>query len=126
MVDQQVRQFRKNMTDAERRLWSRLRGNALGFHFRRQHRIGIWIVDFACRERRLVVEADGGQHNQLRGFVRDESRTKGLNAEGYDVLRFWNNDILLRTDEVIETIWHELRKSRYGLPADLREDQARL
>ena len=104
------------MTDAERRLWSRLRGNALGFHFRRQHRLGIYIVDFACLERRLIVEADGGQHNQPRGLVHDDRRTKWLNDTGFDVLRFWNNDVLLRTEEVVETIWHELRKARYGLP----------
>ncbi|MEQ8327640.1 MAG: endonuclease domain-containing protein [Parvibaculum sp.] len=117
MGDVQTRHLRKSMTDAERRLWSRLRGNALGFHFRRQHRIGIYVADFVCLERQLVVEADGGQHNLPGGLVRDDRRTAWLNSVGYDVLRFWNNDVLLKTDEVVETIWRELRKARYELPS---------
>jgi very-short-patch-repair endonuclease len=117
MGDAQARRFRKSMTDAERRLWSRLRGNALGFHFRRQHRFGVYVVDFVCLERRLVVEADGGQHNFRSEQEHDNRRTDWLNSLGYDVLRLWNHDLLLRTDSSIETIWHELRKPRYGLPA---------
>jgi very-short-patch-repair endonuclease len=116
MRDLQTRHLRKSMTDAERRLWSRLRGNALGFHFRRQHRIGIYVTGFVCLERQLVVEADGGHHNLHAGLAHDDRRTAWLNTVGYDVLRFWNNDVLLKTDEIIETIWHELRKARYELP----------
>ncbi|MBX3490439.1 endonuclease domain-containing protein [Parvibaculum sp.] len=116
MTQAQARHLRKSMTDAERRLWSRLRNNALGFHFRRQHRIGIYIVDFVCLERKLVVEVDGGQHNEPAGLAHDTRRTNWLNNEGYAVLRFWNNDVLLKTDEIVETIWHALGKQRNDLP----------
>ncbi len=104
------------MTNAERRLWSRLRNEALGYDFRRQHRLGVYIVDFVCLERRLVVEVDGGQHNLTPHSARDHQRTLWLNADGFEVLRFWNNEVLAATDEVVETIWHALRKPREGLP----------
>ncbi|MDP1626485.1 endonuclease domain-containing protein [Parvibaculum sp.] len=116
MVDPALRNLRKNMTEAERRLWSRLRKEALGYEFRRQHRLGSWIVDFVCLERRLVVEVDGGQHNMSAGVARDTRRTEWLEADGFEVLRFWNNDVLAKTDKVVETIWHALRKPRPGLP----------
>lgn len=96
------------MTEAEKRLWARLRANRLGYHFRRQHRIGPYIVDFACLERKLIVEVDGGQHNEPKGIALDARRTEFLNRDGYCVLRFWNNDVLARTDDVIETIWSRL------------------
>ena len=104
------------MTDAEKRLWGRLRNEALGYDFRRQHRIGVYIVDFVCLERKLIVEVDGGQHNEPSGIEHDARRTAWLNDVGYDVLRFWNNDVLAGTDDVVETIWHALRKPRSGLP----------
>ncbi|MEP2828876.1 endonuclease domain-containing protein [Parvibaculum sp.] len=116
MTDQQVKNLRRKMTDAERRLWSRLRNEALGYDFRRQHRLGIYIVDFVCLERRLVVEVDGGQHNLAPHAARDHQRSLWLNADGFEVLRCWNNEVLAATDEVVETIWHALRKSRDGLP----------
>ncbi|MEQ8328806.1 MAG: endonuclease domain-containing protein [Parvibaculum sp.] len=99
------------MTEAEKRLWGRLRGNRLGVHFRRQHRVGPYIVDFACLERKLIVEVDGGQHNEPKGLARDDRRTAFLNRDGYTVLRFWNNDVLARTDDVVETIWNHLNKA---------------
>lgn len=116
MTDPQLRHLRRNMTDAERRLWSRLRNDMTGFNFRRQHRLGVYIVDFVCLERRLVVEVDGGQHNEPEGLVHDVRRTKWLNDDGYEVLRFWNNEVLAATDDVVETIWQALRKRRDGLP----------
>lgn len=98
------------MTEAEKRLWGRLRRNTLGCHFRRQHPIGPYIVDFVCLERKLVIEVDGGQHNEPRGLAHDNRRTGFLNGDGYAVLRFWNNDVLAKTDDVIETIWNVLRE----------------
>jgi very-short-patch-repair endonuclease len=86
------------MTDAERRLWSALRSRRLHqFKFRRQYPIGPYIVDFACIEHRLIVEADGGQHCENAD---DARRTAWLEAQGWRVLRFWNNDILANVDGV--------------------------
>ncbi|MEX1152671.1 endonuclease domain-containing protein [Parvibaculum sp.] len=116
MMDQRARNLRRNMTDAERRLWGRLRNDALGYRFRRQHPLGVYVVDFVCLERRLVVEVDGGQHNEPAGLAHDARRTEWLEADGYEILRFWNNDALARTDDVVETIWHALRKPREDLP----------
>ncbi|MCF7222034.1 endonuclease domain-containing protein [Marilutibacter chinensis] len=97
-----ARQLRRAMTDAERRLWCHLRNRVLmGWKFRRQHPIGPYITDFACIEAELVVELDGGQHAE---DPRDAIRDAFLQAEGYRVLRFWNNDALERTEVVLEVI----------------------
>jgi len=103
MANERARRLRRDQTDAEKKLWSHLRRNALGCSFRRQHPIGSYIVDFVCLELRLIVEADGGQHSELRA-AHDVARTEWLEARGYKVLRFWNNDILANTDGVIEAI----------------------
>jgi very-short-patch-repair endonuclease len=96
-----ARALRAAPTDAERRLWHHLRGQQLdGFKFRRQYPIGPFIADFACLERRLIVEADGGQH----GGSDDADRDRFLETRGYRVLRFWNDDVLLRTQAVLESI----------------------
>ena len=97
------------MTDAERCLWQRLRHNQLGAKFRRQHPFGNYILDFVCVERGLVIEIDGGQH--ALDMVYDQLRTKNLEAAGYAVLRFWNNEVLNETDAVIEAIWQWLNPS---------------
>jgi very-short-patch-repair endonuclease len=90
------------MTDAERRLWSALRGHRLdGLSFRRQTPIGRVIVDFVCHERRLVIEVDGGQHAEN---ARDIERDRWLASKGYRVLRFWNNDVLRNRSGVLEMI----------------------
>ena len=76
-------------------LWNRLRDRQLSGHkFRRQVRLGSFIVDFVCFEQRLVVEVDGGQHAERRHQINDHARTAWLNSQGYRVLRFWNNEIL--------------------------------
>jgi very-short-patch-repair endonuclease len=90
------------MTDAERKLWSALRNRQLdGAKFRRQQPIGPFIADFVCQERRLIVEADGGQHADNIG---DTRRTEFLENKGYQVLRFWNNDILNNLHGVAQAI----------------------
>lgn len=92
------------MTDAERSLWHHLRNRSLmGCKFRRQHGIGAYIVDFVCLEGRLVVELDGGQH---AGNACDESRNRVLQAMGFRVLRFWDNDALANQQVVLAVI-HE-------------------
>ncbi len=94
--------LRRELTKAERKLWSALRNRQLdGAKFRRQQPIGPFIADFVCQEHRLVVEVDGGQHAESKA---DARRTAFLESEGYRVLRFWNNDILGNLDGVAEVI----------------------
>ena len=104
-----LKQLRTTSTDAERLLWARLRaGRLLGFKFRRQYEMGRYVLDFYCPSRRLCVEVDGGQH-----AVRMESdarRTAFLESRRIRVIRFWNNDVLARTDVVVEEIFNELNK----------------
>ena len=96
------RQLRTEMTDAERVLWRQLRSEQLGGHkFRRQHPVGKYIADFACIERRLIVEVDGGQHN---GSVHDVARDAWFKGKGWQVLRFWNNEVLANVEGVGMTI----------------------
>jgi very-short-patch-repair endonuclease len=110
MPSQQARALRVTMTDAERRLWARLRGRRLvGYKFRRRHPLGRYILDFACIEHRLAVEADGGQHSES---VADERRTAWLERQGWRVLRFWNNEILTNSEGVQETILQALGEQR--------------
>jgi very-short-patch-repair endonuclease len=92
------------MTGAERKLWRFLRSLSLtGTHFRRQATIGPFFADFACHQQRLIIEVDGGQHNDPHHAARDALRTEYLNAHGYRVLRFWNNDVLGNVDGVCES-----------------------
>src|SRR5690242_12871095 len=102
MAKQSARRLRRAMTDAERALWHVLRDPRLrGYKFRRNHPLGQFILAFASIRHRLVVEADGGQHAESEA---DASRTQWLEARGWRVLRFGNNEILHNRDGVIETI----------------------
>ena len=97
-----AQRLRHEMTDAERKLWSALRNRQLdGAKFRRQQPIGPFIADFVCQERRLIIEADGGQHAENAD---DTLRTAFLENKGYRVLRFWNHDILSNLDGVTDLI----------------------
>jgi primosomal protein N' (replication factor Y) len=110
MPNRNARVLRKTMTDAERRLWSILRGRRLaGCKFRRQHPVNPYILDFACVECRLAVEADGGQH---AGNEADRRRVALLRARGWRVLRLWNNDILANTDGVVGIILRTLESTK--------------
>jgi very-short-patch-repair endonuclease len=99
-----ARQMRAQPTDAERVLWLRLRHDIAltGSHFRRQALIGPYIVDFASRKAKLVIELDGGQHDVQRDA--DDARTRRIEARGYRVLRFWNHDVLGNLDGVLSEI----------------------
>ncbi|HEY1721633.1 MAG TPA: endonuclease domain-containing protein [Magnetospirillaceae bacterium] len=109
MASPVARRLRSNLTQAERRLWSRIRDKQLGgFRFRRQHPLGDYVVDFFCPEARLIVELDGGQHADN---ARDEVRTTWLKAHGYRVVRFWNNDVLGNVEGVLEVLHVALRAS---------------
>ena len=107
-VRERSRRLRRDQTDSEARLWSRLRDRRLaGLKFRRQHAIGQFIVDFCCVEARLVVEVDGGQHMDAETY--DTWRTKCLECAGYRVVRFWSHDVLLETDAVVLRIMQVLQ-----------------
>jgi|SRR2546426_679308 very-short-patch-repair endonuclease len=100
---ERARQLRGTMTDAEVRLWIRLRGAQVeGYRFRRQVAIGPYIVDFVCMRARLVIEVDGGQHSERT--AQDSFRTAWLKSRGFRVLRFWNTDVLGNTEGVLEDI----------------------
>src|SRR5438128_1822606 len=100
-----ARALRRAITDAEKKLWWHLRRLPVqDSHFRRQATIGPYFADFACHERRLVIEVDGGQHSEMSRIVLDDKRSEFLLARGYRVLRFWNNEVLHNIDGVIQTI----------------------
>ena len=95
-----ARGLRRDMTDAEHSLWHQLRNRRLcGWKFRRQHEIDRYIVDFVCTEADLIVELDGAERMAL-----DADRTRRLEAMGYRVLRFWNNDVLTNNEAVLGVI----------------------
>ena len=94
------------MTEAETRIWSRLRAHRLGgASFRRQVPIGPYIADFVCHDARRIIEIDGGQHAEN---TQDRKRVAWLRNEGFSVLRFWNNEALSNTDGVVEEIVRSL------------------
>jgi very-short-patch-repair endonuclease len=100
---QRAREFRRNPTDTERKLWHHIRDKQIeNFRFRRQRPIGKYIVDFICLEANLVIELDGGQHAEQQQY--DAERTKYLIAQGLHVLRYWNNDVMQNIEGVLEDI----------------------
>jgi very-short-patch-repair endonuclease len=106
-----ARGLRRRQTDAERRIWARLRDRRLlGVKFTRQVPIGPYVVDFCSRERKLIVELDGGQHAAHTDY--GAGRTAFLQALGYRVLRFWDNDALANTDGVLQRIAETLSSAR--------------
>ena len=97
-----ARKLRRNQTEAEKQLWQRLRGRQLfGFKFRRQSPVGGFIADFLCEELRIIIEADGGQHAKS---AEDLERTARLQAAGYQVIRYWNNDVMSNMEGVLEDL----------------------
>jgi very-short-patch-repair endonuclease len=101
--------LRQNSTDAEARLWRRLKHlETRGSHFRRQMPIGNFVVDFACPAARVVIEVDGSQHGHGEVLMQDAKRTAWLEQEGYRVLRFWNNEVAQNIDQVMTAIYDAL------------------
>lgn len=97
--------MRRKMTDAEMRLWFRLRPlRRDGLAFRRQSPIDRYIIDFECRAAKLAIELDGSQHADPEHEARDRERSAWLEFRGYRVLRYWNADVLRRTDDVVDEI----------------------
>jgi very-short-patch-repair endonuclease len=105
MASPRARALRRTPTDAEARLWARLRRKQLdGVRFRRQHPLGPYVVDCFCAEAKLIIEVDGGQHAQDT-----DTRTRWLEGRGYRVVRFWNNDVLANTEGMLLVILEALR-----------------
>ena len=101
-----AKNLRKNVTDTEKYLWKYLRGNQLeGFKFRRQQAIGKYIIDFVNLERKIIAELDGGQHLENK---KDKLRDKWLEEQGYEVLRFWDNEVFNNIEGVLEFIRKKL------------------
>ena len=124
MANARAKQLRQEPTEAEARLWNRLRRKQLdGFRFRRQVPIDSYIVDFFCPTAKLIVEVDGGQHANKSDYDKsdyDKRWTKWLEARGYRVLRFWNNEVLGNTDGVIAEILRTVRESPPPYPSPSR------
>ena len=117
-----ARHFRSSMTDAEQALWKRIRKRQAGCRFRRQHPIGPFIADFACIEKRLVIELDGGQH---QSSPTDPARDAWLRRHGYNVLRFWNTDVLQNMEGVLAVVLSHLARTspHPGLPQQAGEGE---
>ena len=106
------------MSEAEQALWHQLRSRQIhGLKFRRQHPFGDYILDFVCLENKLVIEVDGGQHGQQAGY--DENRTQILQAAGFRVLRFWDNEVLKEIESVKEKIWLVVQEVQPHPPPNL-------
>ena len=104
-------QLHRNMSPAETKLWKHLRSHQMSdVHFRNQHAIGNYIVDFCAPRKKLIIELDGSQHLEQKEY--DEERTKYLEARGYRVLRFWNNEIMNNTEAVVKVIWSVLNDEK--------------
>jgi very-short-patch-repair endonuclease len=110
-----ARRLRSGATSAEILLWQRLRKSQMGNHkFTRQLPVGLYVVDFCCRAKMLIVEVDGGQHDI--NWAHDTARTAFLNALGYRVLRFWNNEVRNNPDGVLDVIEAALRAETQPTP----------
>ena len=110
-----ARALRREMTEAERALWRRLRRQQfLDARFRRQVPIGPYVADFACLKAKLIVEIDGSQHVEAAAY--DARRDAFLAREGFKVLRFWNNDVVARADSVMDVIFQALDEVRLRHP----------
>jgi very-short-patch-repair endonuclease len=108
-IHHRAAKLRHTLTEAEVKLWQCLRMHqANGVHFRRQHPIGKYIVDFCAPRQKLIIELDGGQHADQLEY--DEQRTKFLQSRGYRVVRFWNNDVLRNTQGVMSVILEMLEE----------------
>ena len=97
------------MTPAETKMWRFLRGKRFqGLKFKRQVLIGNYIVDFLCENKKIIIEIDGGQHNEELNIQSDNNRTHYLENNGYKVLRFWNDEVMKNINGVMEVIFREI------------------
>ncbi len=106
-----ARKLRRNMTDAERQLWQKLRNRQLGNQkFRRQHPLGPYILDIYCPSKRLVIEIDGGQHYTSKGKLCDKKREKYLTNLGLNIIRYSDNEVLTNLNIVLQDILDKIKK----------------
>ncbi|PRH87478.1 hypothetical protein C5L14_12765 [Labrys okinawensis] len=104
-----AQRLRADTTEAERKLWRALERLPLeGTHFRRQAPLGSYVVDFLCPAAKLVIELDGEQHGREEIKARDDIRTRWLNSQGYNVVRFWNHEIFDNLEGVLDTLYAAL------------------
>ena len=114
-----ARFLRRNQTDAEKILWQRLRNRGIsGYKFRRQVPVGPYVADFLCNSAQLIVEVVGGQHAEHKEY--DQCRDDFLRANGYDVIRFWNNEVMNNLDGVLESLTLTLSQRERELTNSLR------
>ena len=119
-IFRRAKELHRNMSPAEAKLWKYLRAHRIGdVHFRNQHAIGNYIVDFPQRgtvlcapRNKLIIELDGSQHLEQAEY--DGERTRYLETRGYKVLRFWNNDVMNHLESVLQTIWNTLNDGEKG------------
>ncbi|MBI5408094.1 MAG: endonuclease domain-containing protein [Nitrospirae bacterium] len=117
-----AKNLRKQTTDTEQVLWKYLRAKRMyGFKFKRQQPIGKYIVAFVCFERKIIIELDGGQHTQPEQIRKDRERDRWFEQQGYEVLRYWDNEVLKNTREVLEVIWEKCLKHPPLNPLPSRE-----
>ena len=117
-----IRGLRRRQTDVEEKLWMHLRNRQIeGTKFRRQQAIGHYIVDFICYERKLIIEIDGGQHNEPSNIDQDHQRTIFLESRGYKVVRYWNNAIIENIDGVLVHIQSVLETKTRNQDANLTQ-----
>ena len=120
LMRDRARVLRNALTDAEKLLWNSIRRCQIkGVKFKRQYLIGSYIVDFICHSHKLIIEVDGNQHMEQTEY--DANRTEFLEARGYKVLRFWNNEIFLHLSGVLESIWLTINTPSPTLPRKARE-----
>lgn len=111
-----AKELRQNSTEAEKKLWNLLRNNQIhNLHFKRQKPIGNYIVDFACLKEKIIIELDGGQHNEPQNITYDNERTTYLNSLGYKVIRIWNNELFENFEGVKEYLYNTLAPLGRGL-----------
>jgi len=108
LTQKRARALRRELTDAERILWSRLKGRQLGWQFRVQHPVGPYIADFACVRLKLIVEVDGATHGTIAEQMHDARRSRYLEIQGWEVMRFWNDEVYRNLDGVLGSIGHRL------------------
>jgi very-short-patch-repair endonuclease len=112
-----AKNLRRNQTKVEKILWSKIRNRQIeGVKFRRQEPINGYIVDFVCLESKLILELDGGHHNNIQRKIYDKLRTSSLNHIGFKVLRIWNSEIIGNIDGVLEYIRTEVKTSSQPSP----------
>lgn len=103
-----AKELHRNMSPAEAKLWKHLRAHQMGdVHFRNQHAIGNYIVDFCAPRKKLIIELDGSQHLEQKEY--DDERTKYFEARGYRVRPFWNHDVMRDLENVLKIIWSALK-----------------